>query len=198
MPKEPDNYASLEETRAVLVQLTQNMADMLRLKKIARLRVRGLQLTEGTDLLNTAIVRVLEGTRRWPRHVSFIAFMAGVMRSIANEERKQILRIAEIIIRPTGRESGHREDDIANIPNRNPGPDRPLHAEQAWAAVMALFKDDEEARAILEKRSEEGYSSEETQNMLGMTPERYATVLKRIRRKLNQLPPDDYTPINGS
>src|SRR5262245_6248189 len=35
------------------------------------------------DLLEEASVRVLEGTRRWPTGVPFMAFMCGTMRGIA-------------------------------------------------------------------------------------------------------------------
>jgi len=58
-------------------------ADLVRLKALARLWSRGLPAGLGwADVLNDAILRVLEGARPWPPGVPLTAFLSGVMRSI--------------------------------------------------------------------------------------------------------------------
>src|SRR5262245_13815989 len=51
------------------------------LLKVAKVYARTRLTRYGPeDLLQEAIVRVLEGTRRWPTGVPFMAFMCGTMR----------------------------------------------------------------------------------------------------------------------
>src|SRR5262245_26685353 len=54
------------------------------LLKIARVYARTRMLRYGyEDLFQEAVTRVLEGTRRWPIGVPFMAFMCTTMRGIA-------------------------------------------------------------------------------------------------------------------
>jgi DNA-directed RNA polymerase specialized sigma24 family protein len=61
--------------------------DLLRLRAIARLRARSLpDGMSWSDLLHEAVLRALTGARPWPPGVSLLAFLAGVMRSIGDEQ----------------------------------------------------------------------------------------------------------------
>lgn len=61
--------------------------DLLRLRALARLRARGLPGgVAWSDLLHEAVLRALEGTRRWPPGVPLLAFLAGIMRSLCDEQ----------------------------------------------------------------------------------------------------------------
>lgn len=54
--------------------------DLLRLRALARLRAHALPGgVAWSDLLHEAVLRALEGTRRWPPGVPLLAFLAGIM-----------------------------------------------------------------------------------------------------------------------
>jgi RNA polymerase sigma-70 factor (ECF subfamily) len=76
------DYATPDEAAVALEQL--GPAGRIRLEKIARNRLRGLN-TEWEDLLQEALTRILEGSRKWPRNLPIINFVAGVMKSLASE-----------------------------------------------------------------------------------------------------------------
>jgi RNA polymerase sigma-70 factor (ECF subfamily) len=177
------SHASPDEAAAVLEQLVP--VERLRLERIARNRARGLRLIEWQDLLQTAIERVLAGTRPWPRNLPFLTFMAGVMRSIANEywgrqaREQDTIREADAALSvddsPNGVLSAAASDD--------PSPEDAVQAKQELAAVEALFTEDPEAWAIV-MASAEGYSPAEIQNEFDMTPTQYDSARKRIRRRV--------------
>ena len=88
----------IERTRAVAVTVDRTTvdaaralqalsdADLVRLKALAQLWSRGLPGGIGwADVLNEAILRVLDGSRRWPAGVPLLAFLSGVMRSICDD-----------------------------------------------------------------------------------------------------------------
>jgi len=61
--------------------------DLLRLRAIARLRARSLpDGMSWSDLLHEAVLRALTGARPWPPGVPLLAFLAGVMRSLCDEQ----------------------------------------------------------------------------------------------------------------
>jgi RNA polymerase sigma-70 factor (ECF subfamily) len=61
--------------------------DLLRLRAIARLRARSLPGDMSwSDLLHEAVLRALTGARPWPPGVPLLAFLAGVMRSLCDEQ----------------------------------------------------------------------------------------------------------------
>src|SRR5215469_17670656 len=62
--------------------------DLLRLRAIARLRARSLPpgTMSWSDLLHEAVLRALTGARPWPPAVPLLAFLAGVMRSLCDEQ----------------------------------------------------------------------------------------------------------------
>lgn len=66
-------------------------ADWIRLRKIARYYSFG-GMIESDDLLQEALRRTIEGGRACPGDVPPITFLAGVMRSIADDERDRVRR----------------------------------------------------------------------------------------------------------
>src|SRR5882757_143466 len=119
-------------------------AELVRLKALARLWSRGLPGGLGwTDVLNEAIVRVLDGSRPWPPDVPLLAFLSGVMRSICDDQwrrarREALLRVGDLPDKPSveGAEPA-------------PDPERVLAAAQALAAIHELFADDPSALTII-------------------------------------------------
>lgn len=80
-------YLSPEEVRRALDRLSR--ADIVRLSLLARNWLRGLRTRSPDDLVNEAIERILSGRRPWPSDLDRGAFFNGVMRSIADQWRKE-------------------------------------------------------------------------------------------------------------
>jgi hypothetical protein len=75
----------VENTAADVARAVHSLsdADLVRLKALARLWARGMPRgLSWSDILHDAIVRALDGSRKWPAGVSLLAFLSGVMRSI--------------------------------------------------------------------------------------------------------------------
>src|SRR5689334_10178509 len=80
---------------AALGQGLLSAADLLRLKAIARLLVRGLPGgIEWVDLLHEAMLRLLQGSRRRPYDLGVVPFVAGIMRSLRAEHWARLRREA--------------------------------------------------------------------------------------------------------
>src|ERR1700756_3688613 len=112
--------ASTEAIARALAALTSS--DLLRLKRVAQLRARLLPGLEWEELLNEAVLRALEGSRRWPEGVPLLAFLAGVMRSLVDgraQERRQQAERARAV----------RETPVVTAP------DARLHARQCLDAI---------------------------------------------------------------
>jgi len=173
------DVASPEEFSATLTAL--GNADLFKLKQLARLRSFGLVSMEWEDLLNEAISRTLAGQRRWPRGVEFLAFMAQTMRSIANEEWRK-LEQSDLTLEC----DLPGEDDrggLADLATNPITPERELLARRALDEINRVFDDDEQALKVLMALAQGG-SPEELMAESSLTVGEYATVQRRIRRKL--------------
>jgi len=80
-------YLSPDEVRRALDRLSR--ADIVRLSLLARNWLRGLPRRSPDDLVNEAIERILSSRRPWPCDLDRVAFINGVMRSIADQWRKE-------------------------------------------------------------------------------------------------------------
>lgn len=159
------------DTARALAALSE--VEMLRLKAIARLRARDLPGDIGwSDLLNEAIARALDGSRRRPYGVGIVVFLAGIMRSIASEHWRRLRREAGIF-----EMSGGDEADPA------PDPERNLAALQALAALDQLFAGDLAASQILASLAA-GLSAKEIRETYGLSETDYDSTRKRMRRLL--------------
>ncbi len=172
--------ASPEALAQALGKLTD--ADLARLYQLARNRAKYLYNVDSKDLLHMAIVRALEGTRPWPADVPLIAFLAEVMRSIADDYKDRQIRRA--------RDPEFDDDDIAAVDQRNaqpvPVPDGACYSRQVLDAAEKFFANDEEAWVILTARAE-GYGPTQIQTELGLTPAQYEAASKRLQRNLPRL-----------
>src|SRR5262249_10687380 len=54
-----------------------------------------ISFEEPDELVHEAICRVLEGKREWPRDLEKLGFLAGVIKSIAGDRRREVLRQTE-------------------------------------------------------------------------------------------------------
>jgi RNA polymerase sigma-70 factor (ECF subfamily) len=152
--------------------------DLLRLRALARLRARGLPGgVAWSDLLHEAVLRALEGTRRWPPGVPLLAFLAGIMRSLCDEHWRRRRREGP----------AHPTDEIAAatmaFASSDADPERLYAASQALAAVDRLFASDVEALRVIAGLTN-GLGAEDIQRHYGMTSVEYDTTRRRMRRAL--------------
>ena len=144
--------------------------DLLRLRVIARLRARSLpDGMSWTDLLHEAVLRALTGARPWPPGVPLLAFLAGVMRSLCDEQWRRHRRQNHL---PTLQDSGRADD-----------PERTCAAAEALAAIKRLFASDEAALKVITGLMS-GMAAEDIRCHYGLTAVEYDTTRRRIRRTL--------------
>ena len=144
--------------------------DLLRLHAIARLRARALpDGISWSDLLHEAVLRTLTGARPWPPGVSLLAFLAGVMRSLCDEEWRRHRRQDRL---PASHDSGGADD-----------PERACATAEALAAIQRLFASDEAALKVITGLIS-GMAAEEIRRHYDMTAVEYDTTRRRIRRTM--------------
>ncbi len=167
-----DAEPSRDVARAI-AELTEG--DLLRLKVLARLRVRGLPGGIGwADLLHETILRALSGARHWPVGVPLMAFLAGVMRSVCSEHWRRARRERQVLVAEAA------EVDAADT---SPGADqeRLVAAAQALAAIYRHFAEDGTVLKIMAGLAE-GLSAREIRRRHDLTQTEYDTARKRLRR----------------
>jgi DNA-directed RNA polymerase specialized sigma24 family protein len=155
--------------------------DLLRLKAIARAWARGLPDGLGwADVLNEAIARALDGSRRWPPGVPLLAFLSGVMRSICDDYWRRARRDLGLLV---------RFEDFVDLAapgeetESTPDPERVLAAGQALAAVDRLFAGDPPVLKIIAGLAD-GLTAKEICRVYGMSECEYDTARKRMRRAI--------------
>ncbi|WP_207478071.1 ECF-type sigma factor [Arenibaculum pallidiluteum] len=153
--------------------------DLLRLQALARLRARGLPGVEWADILHEAVLRALSGAREWPHDVSLLAFLAGVMRSIADEHARRARRE-----RRAG-SGGGALDEAELLADESPGadPERLVAGAQALASLRGLFAGDPVALRIVAGLAE-GLSAAEIRARHALGETEYDTARRRMRRIL--------------
>jgi DNA-directed RNA polymerase specialized sigma24 family protein len=155
--------------RAALAALSEE--DLLRLRSLARLRARALP-PDGMswpDLLQEAVLRALTGARTWPTGVPLLAFLAGVMRSLCEEQWRRYRRRDHL---PVPRGIGGADD-----------PERAYAAAEALAAIQQLFATDKAALKVITGLIS-GMVAEEIRCHYDMTAVEYDTIRRRIRRTM--------------
>ena len=126
--------SSTEAVARALATLTPS--DLVRLKRLAQLRARLLPGAEWDELLNEALLRALDGSRRWPEGVPLLTFIAGIMRSLVDGRVDQRRRLVEHAL--AGRE----------LTPAAPA-DMQLHARQCLAAIAQFFAADTDVLTLI-------------------------------------------------
>lgn len=154
-------------------------ADHARLKAIARLRAQGLPRGIGwADLLQEAMARALSGSRRLPPDVKVVAFLAGVMRSIASEVWRRSRTEADILSE-TGELPGFIHDDAPRDPERT------TLAIQALSLIHRMFATDPDVLKVLSGLADE-LTAEEIRHVYGLSVQDYDNARKRLRRAMTR------------
>jgi DNA-directed RNA polymerase specialized sigma24 family protein len=164
----PRAEAVPRDVRAALA--TMPAEDLLRLRAIARLRARSLPPgMSWSDLLHEAVLRALAGTRPWPPGVPLVGFLAGVMRSLCDEQwRRRRLQDALPALEPT---------------NATDDPERAVAATEAIAAIHRLFAADAVATKVITGLLS-GMSPEAIRRHYGLSDVEYDTARRRMRRAM--------------
>ena len=152
--------------------------DLLRLRAVARLRARGVPGgVAWSDLLHEAMLRALEGTRHWPPGVPLLAFLAGIMRSLCDEQWRRRRREGPVIVSDDATAA-----TMAGV-SSDADPERVYAASEALAAVDRLFVSDTVALKVIAGLSN-GLAAEEIQHLYGLSAVEYDTARRRMRRTL--------------
>lgn len=155
--------------------------ERLRLKAIARLYCRGLPPeVSWEDLLQEALTRVLSGSRRVPKDVDTVAFLAGVMRSLRSAHWRRALKTGSRALNTEQPYNGSRDCELCDPAA---SPERSLNARQALTEIESLFVDDTVALQIISGLAE-GFTAEEIRTTTGLSEADYNAARKRIRRTL--------------
>ena len=149
--------------------------DMGRLMGYARSRmvpVRGrLNDADAQDLFHEALVKTLDGTRRWRRGISFTQHLVGCMKSIAHNWFEQ-----------GGRNTELSNDVQASSPALDSAVDEDIQIERLRQELQA----DTVALSVLDNFLD-GQTPAETQAMLRINEDVYWAARKRIRRRAKLL-----------
>lgn len=173
MPTQIDPGEAEEEPDIAAAIRGLSDADLTRLRALAGLRARTLPGVDWSDLLNEAIVRALDGTRRWSPTVPILAFLAGIMRSIDHDHRRR-----------STQERTWRVQDGSDATTRDP--DEAIAAAQALNTIYGWFAGDLSVLRIIEGLAY-GRSAAEIRVLHQMSETEYDTARKRLRRALLNL-----------
>ena len=177
------DMATREECAEALRALSDE--DYERLEKIARLRVIGLHAVAWRDLLHDALERLLDGRRRWPRNVPLVVFLRETMRSIASDHWRRLDGPVVVAESEMGADGDAGGGAVASAADETAQPERRASAEETLARIEATFEGDAEALRVLAAMAS-GRSPKEIQQEIGIDETRYASTLRRIRRRLRR------------
>ena len=145
---------------------------------------------EANDLLQEAIERALDGARICPAHVSVVAFLSGVMRSISADWRKARARRGEVRLMT---EDGRMVvDPIDARPNAAELAESLQQTQFIKQVILDLFEDDLVAQTIVEGDMD-GIEGEELRSLTGLDLKAFASKRRLIRRRINGKFPKGWT-----
>lgn len=165
-------------------------ADLLKLRKIASQYAFG-RVFSSNDLLQEAFCRAIEGVRNCPRDVAMVKFLANSMRSISSSWVKEArIEPVHLAVEP---DADTGLDPILNIADTSRIPAEVVADQQEALKlsdeVITLFDDDTQAQFVLEGNMGE-LTAEEIRELLKIDKTAYATIKRRIRRRIDQQYPD--------
>ena len=181
-----ERAATPDEVRAALDALGE--ADLVRLEKFARYRIRGLgrkaKGRDHDDLLGEGIQDTLDqAKRKWNKDVSFVRHLIGAMRSISSHWREQFdaeepLLESEVL---QTTEEGKVLSPLDLVDSGAPGAERILAAKEEVERIEKAVADDKVVSDILGGLRAE-MSPRDIRDVLGLSVTQYETAMKRFRR----------------
>jgi DNA-directed RNA polymerase specialized sigma24 family protein len=182
--------ATLEAITAAIEALTPG--EWAKLRRYADYRIRLLgpkkEGRESDDLLQTALTDLLADTRRWNKpKVGFAGFLIGAIKSISSNWARSFKReeapAPEADLLRTN-EKGETFSPLDNVQARHPDPEQARHQKQTLEQIETLFKEDERAQMVL-MAWQEGCDPAGVRELWGLSQNEYNTIVRRIRRRLD-------------
>jgi DNA-directed RNA polymerase specialized sigma24 family protein len=155
-----------------------SVGELRRLRLIEQRRLAGTDFSPGL-LYQEAVCQALVGDRHCPREVSFVAFLAQSMKSIASHRRKALSRQV-----PTSKVDGSGNLVDLPIAADQLDPEETLIEREAADVVAEIYKllegDDEAQLTIM--TIADGKKGKKLRDELGIDQARFDYIMKRIRR----------------
>ena len=177
-----DDYLSPGELRAAVDEF--QGADWIRLRKIASIHAMKCK-AEWQEILDEAMCRALDGTRKCRKNLSIIVFFDGAMRSIVSSWNKEAKTEPTEKAMPLLIETEEGRELTVDPPDSST-PDLELEVQEKLTELEELFEDDDEATMVL-MGQQDNLSPSEIQELTGLNQTQYATVLRQLRRRCEKL-----------
>ncbi|WP_129590244.1 sigma-70 family RNA polymerase sigma factor [Roseovarius nitratireducens] len=166
-------------------------ADWMRLRSAAQLYA--VYPVEPDELVQEALCRAIAGSRKCPREVSVVRFVAEAIRSIAHDELQKVEHQRDEV-------SVHDDaiEDPDSITPREPGPtaeERMISNEQARGMenrLLELFDGDDEAQLIVLGMLT-GTEGAELKEVTGLDQTGFNSKRRYVRRKINNAIENGFT-----
>jgi DNA-directed RNA polymerase specialized sigma24 family protein len=177
-----DEMLSPDEVRTAIQNLT--LEERTTINKIARLYSRKWRrISDHQDLLHEAFVRTLDERRKWPRGMTPVKFIGGVIQSIASERQYAFLN----------QEKGQEEGEFAGTraaferwTSDELEAEDESKAGELKARVVALFNDDPIAQKMVLEMMD-GVRGESLRALSGLTDIEYENKRRKIRRRFERM-----------
>jgi len=167
-------HLSREELEAAVLGISD--ADILRVSQIAN-SYTGSHEMEADDLVQEAIMRTLAGDRKTcPRDLPIVYFLAGVIKSIAHEEREKNKRKKN--------DEDSYQATLKQFNDEDCSTENDVLEQQLYNELEAIYEEDEEILLLI-LYLQEGESSSEIQKNEGWSETHYNSIRRRMRRKWN-------------
>jgi hypothetical protein len=195
MPEpEPPKHLQRAEVDAAMVRLVQDSGEMARARKLARVIVHGLPAMDAEDLLGKAMLLLLAERRKWPRGLSTLRMLKGVMRSVAYcTRRKPDYILAEDLGAPLDEDFEVECSPLAEGVSPETDPARAAEGESELVAVQNAVKGNEELEFLVEALAE-GLTGMGIAKELAWDEKKYDAARKRLSRRLAALKTDRSQP----
>ncbi len=194
--------AAADEVAQAIQALTD--ADYVRLIKAARIKLGDTVYAGAEDLVNEAVVTPYraalgEGGRRWPKDVSFVAFLIMTIRGIASDSRRSATQRRTLSAQMLTKE-GQGERDVFDalyltapsveeqLLDDEQEQEREARNQKDLTTVDEFFRNDDEIQWIM-IGVQERMSPKDIQEMSGMSKTQYESAQRRWRRGLEKLFP---------
>lgn len=174
MPQDARAVWTEGEVQVAISELSED--EYLRLRQAAKGLEKVCRL-EADDLLNEALVRVLDMARKIPRSESFLAVLYGAMRSIASADRK---RHDNSLVDSVDGEA------LDRFESKELHPDDALYRNDVRKAVLSAFEGDLVAQSICEGWLFDGMTDGELGELTGLDTTKLASAKKAVFRTLRK------------
>lgn len=155
------------------------------------------------QLVNSAVLGCLDGSRRWdPEAVDLAGFLRGVIRSLASSEKKKAVRAktdarGDLTLGSVG--GMHGDASGAQLIRIQDSAESELVREEGRRAILrsieACIDGDDDLRALYRVVIEEGATKrDEIARLLGWSPSRVTAARIKLQRRLVRHAPDTFSP----